>query len=61
MLVKYSQLVETIIRPTEQTCEDLIQAASDINAEEDVTLVCSQTGTGPNQPEQMLVDFYVSS
>lgn len=58
MLVKYSQLVETIIRPTEQTCEDLIQASSDISAEEDVTLVCSQTGTGPNQPEQMLVDFY---
>ena len=94
MLVKYSQLVETIIRPTEQvsqilnhlcfflythtytntctpmyvhslthsqTCEELIQVASEINPMDDINLVCEQSGTGPNQPEQLLVDFYVSS
>jgi hypothetical protein len=58
MLVKYSQLVETVIRPTEQTCEELIQTASDINPTDDVTLVCEQSGTGPNTPEQLLVDFF---
>jgi hypothetical protein len=42
-----------------QTCEELIQTASDINPTDDVTLVCEQSGTGPNTPEQLLVDFFV--
>ena len=60
MLTQYSQLVETIVRPTEQLCEELIQTAGEISPESDIILACSSSGTGPNQPEQLLMDCYVS-
>ena len=35
--------------------------AGEINPEGDVELACSTLGTGPNQPEQLLLDCYVST
>ena len=32
-----------------------------MNPTEDISQVCMQVGTGPNQPEQILTDYYVSN
>jgi len=58
MLIKYCQLVETIIRPTEENCEGLMHAAGEISPEADIEVACTNLGTGPNQPEQLLLDCY---
>lgn len=60
MLNKYCDLVQSIIQPTEQAAGDLIQVAGEISPEGDIELACSTCGTGPNQPEQLLLDCYVS-
>lgn len=60
MLIKFTELVQTVIQPTQDTCQDLLQAAEEISCEAEVDFICSTYGTGPNQPEQLLVDYYVS-
>ena len=60
MLKKYTELVQTVIQPTQDTCQDLFQAAEEISPETEIDFICSTYGTGPNQPEQLLVDYYVS-
>ena len=36
-----------------------MQAAGEISPEADIELTCTNLGTGPNQPEQLLLDCYV--
>ena len=61
MFNKYCDLVQSIIQPTEQSSADLMQVAGEIYPEGEIELACSTSGTGPNQPEQLLLDCYVSN
>ena len=60
MLIKFTDLVQTVVQPMQDTCQDLLQAAEDVSPETEIEFICSTYGTGPNQPEQLLVDYYVS-
>ena len=42
-----------------QSCEELMRVAGEISPEVDVELACTNLGTGPNEPEQLLLDCYV--
>lgn len=57
-LIKYCEIVETIVRPTQQACEELMHEAGQISPENDIEEACTSIGTGPNQPEQLLIDLY---
>ena len=59
MLMKYTDLVQTLIQPTQDNCQELLQAAEEISPETELDYICCTFGTGPNQPEQLLVDYYV--
>lgn len=59
MLIKYTELVQTVILPTQDSCQELLTAAEEISPETEIDFVCATYGTGPNQPEQLLVDYYV--
>lgn len=43
-----------------QGCERLGEAVISVDINADIRTVIDQKGTGPNQPEQMLCDYYVS-
>ena len=60
MLLKYCDLLQTIIPPIETLCQEVVQAAEEITPDGDIEFTCSTFGTGPNQPEQLLLDCYVS-
>ena len=59
MLIKYTELVQTVIPPTQDSCQELLTAAEEISPETEIDYICATYGTGPNQPEQLLVDYYV--
>ena len=42
-----------------QNCEELMRIAGEMSPEADVDLACTNCGTGPNEPEQLLLDCYV--
>ncbi len=44
-----------------QGCDRLSEAVLSIEVNADVRTVIDQKGTGPNQPEQILCDYYVSA
>lgn len=43
-----------------QACAKLHEAVISVDLEVDLRTVIQQKGTGPNQPEQILIDCYVS-
>ena len=43
-----------------QGCERLGEAVISIDVNADIRTVIDQKGTGPNQPEQLLCDYFVS-
>ena len=43
-----------------QSCDTLNKAVSAVDLQSDISTVAKQRGSGPNTPEQMLIDSYVS-
>lgn len=60
LLTSYSELLEASIPPIQEACQELVASAGGISGEADLEYACSNLGTGPNQPEQLLLDCYVS-
>ena len=44
-----------------QSCDRLGEAVISVDINADLRTVVDQRGTGPNQPEQYLLDYYVST
>ena len=42
-----------------QTSQMLTSMADQISGDKDIELICQNNGTGPNNPEQLLLDTYV--
>ncbi len=61
MVNKYCELLQTIIPPLEEATQDIATASDQISPEGDIETTCSNVGTGPNQPEQLLLDYFVSA
>lgn len=61
MLTGYSEFLEASIPPIQEAYQELVATAGEISVEADLEYACSNFGTGPNQPEQLLLDCYVSS
>ena len=60
LLNSYTDLLEASIPPIQEACQELVGAANEISVEADLEYACTNVGTGPNQPEQLLLDCYVS-
>ena len=45
--------------PVEASCQEIIDSAAGISPDADIEFACTTYGTGPNQPEQLLLDCYV--
>ncbi len=43
-----------------QSCDKLGEAVLSVDTTSDIRKAVDQKGSGPNQPEQLLPDFYVS-
>ena len=43
-----------------QSCDTLNKSVSAVDLQSDISTVAKQRGSGPNTPEQMLIDSYVS-
>ncbi|XP_064401816.1 nostrin-like [Halichondria panicea] len=58
MVNKYCELLQSIIRPLEDGTQDIATASDQISPEGDIETTCTTVGTGPNQPEQLLLDYF---
>ena len=61
MLNKYCELLQTIVSPIESSTREVYEASDQIAPDMDIELTCTNLGTGPNQPEQLLLDYFVRS
>ena len=60
LLCQYSELLEASMPPIQTASQELTDTAGQISPEADLEYACTTLGTGPNQPEQLLLDCYVS-
>ncbi len=56
---RYCELLQTVIPTLESGTQDMLTASDQITPDGDIEATCSNIGTGPNQPEQLLIDYYV--
>ena len=61
LLSSYSDLLENSFPSIQEACQQLVVTAGEVSVEGDLEYACNHHGTGPNQPEQLLLDCYVSS
>jgi hypothetical protein len=58
VIKKYTELMLTIIAPIQETNEELSEVTNLISVDRDIELMCQTNGTGPNVPEQLLLDTF---
>ena len=58
---KYNSHLSVLGPKFVKSCERLGEAVVSVDVSEDLRSVVNSRGTGPNQPEQLLLDYYVST
>lgn len=58
LLHSYSELLQSSMPPVQTASEELMESAGGISGEADLEFACTNYGTGPHQPVQLLLDCY---